>query len=78
MATIKYHPDSLLRQRDLLEVLPISPSTLWRYVRNGAFPRPIKLSENCTAWKWSEVKEWIDACQSTDSLGLGARSEDVA
>ena len=74
MSTISYHPDSLLRPQDLLEILPISRSTFWRYVKNEDFPRPIKLSEGCTAWKWSEVAEWIDAHQLPDASVLSPQS----
>jgi predicted DNA-binding transcriptional regulator AlpA len=55
---MQLHPDGYTRQRQLLERIPISPATLWRKVKSGEFPRPVKLSAGCTAWKNSEVLAW--------------------
>jgi predicted DNA-binding transcriptional regulator AlpA len=37
---------------------PFSTSTLWRKVKDGSYPRPIKISEQITAWKLSDLQEW--------------------
>lgn len=42
-------------------LLPFSPNTLWRMVRAGNFPAPIKLGPNITAWSAASVQAWIDA-----------------
>ena len=39
--------------------LPISAPTLWRKVKAGTFPKPIKLSDRVTAWKVGDVRAWI-------------------
>lgn len=49
-----------IRQAGLLQVLPISPATLWRWVACDKFPRPVKLSKRITAWRLEEVKSWIN------------------
>ena len=41
--------------------LPFSAPTLWRKVKAGTFPKPIKLSERVTCWKVSEVRAWMIA-----------------
>ena len=41
--------------------LPFSAPTLWRKVKAGTFPRPIKLSERVTAFKVGEVRAWMTA-----------------
>jgi predicted DNA-binding transcriptional regulator AlpA len=40
-------------------LLPVSPATIWRFVKDGTFPRPFKLGENCTVWDASEVDAWL-------------------
>lgn len=40
--------------------VPVSPVTIWRWIAAGKFPKPIKLSENVTAWKAEEVRAWLD------------------
>lgn len=53
---------AFIRQPSILkEVLPVSASTLWRYVKAGKFPKPIKLSERVTAWRSEDIRTWIDA-----------------
>lgn len=53
---------ALVRQKDLqqLRVIPFSAPTLWRRVKAGTFPRPIKISAQITAWRVSEVRDWLD------------------
>lgn len=34
----------------------VSRATIWRWVANGKFPEPIKLSEGCTRWRLSDVE----------------------
>lgn len=41
--------------------LPFSAPTLWRKVKAGTFPKPIKLSERVTGWKVGEVRAWMTA-----------------
>lgn len=41
--------------------LPFSPATLWRKVKEGAFPKPVKLGERITAWRVGDVRAWIKA-----------------
>ena len=41
--------------------LPFSAPTLWRKVREGTFPAPIKLSDRVTAWKVGTVRAWLNA-----------------
>ena len=39
--------------------LPFSSPTLWRKVKAGTFPKPVKLSERVTAWKVGDVRAWL-------------------
>lgn len=41
--------------------LPFSAPTLWRKVKAGTFPKPIKLSERVTAWQVGAVRAWMTA-----------------
>lgn len=50
--------DRFLRIGKVLELTGLSRTTLYRKVRGGTFPRQIPLSERCTGWRESEVREW--------------------
>ncbi|RAO75799.1 helix-turn-helix transcriptional regulator [Dyella jiangningensis] len=49
-----------LRQAQLVgSILPIGATTLWRWVKEGKFPKPIKLSDRVTAWRAEDVRAWL-------------------
>jgi prophage regulatory protein len=50
-----------LRQSILLKhYLPFSAATLWRLIKVGKFPRPVKVTSQITAWRCAEVKSWAE------------------
>lgn len=32
--------------------------TVWRWYKEGNFPKPIKLSPGCTRWRLSDLEKW--------------------
>lgn len=55
-------PTAFLRLKQVREIAGnIAPNTLWGWVKKGEFPKPIKLSANCTAWDAREVEAWAQA-----------------
>lgn len=40
-------------------IIPLSPSTFWRRVKDGKFPTPVKLSSRVTAWRVGDVRVWL-------------------
>lgn len=36
--------------------LPVSPATIWRWVKDGKFPAPFKLGPNTTVWDLNLVE----------------------
>ena len=42
---------------DLARRYNVDRSTIWRWVQRG-FPKPIKLSEQCTRWRLDEVERY--------------------
>lgn len=40
-------------------LLPVSPATIWRWVREGKFPQPFKLGASVTVWSAIEVEAFI-------------------
>lgn len=39
---------------------PINKATLWRGVKAGLYPQPIKITPNANRWKRSEIVEAIE------------------
>ena len=53
----------LLKTRDVLDELGIVYSTLWRWLKAGRFPPPIRLGSRLP-WTRSDVDQWIEAQRS--------------
>lgn len=49
-----------VRMKDLSAAIGLSHSTIFRYVHDGKFPKPIKINPRVSLWKWSEVEAWLD------------------
>jgi prophage regulatory protein len=52
-------PESILRIRTVLERTGLSRSTLYRKLKQGTFPKQIRLSERCMGWRESAVEAWL-------------------
>lgn len=49
----------LLKLKTVMEVTGLGRSTLYNYINQGQFPRPVSLGERGVAWIESEVEDWI-------------------
>jgi prophage regulatory protein len=49
-----------LRLPQVLEILPVSKSTWWKGIRDGRFPKPVKLSERTSAWSRADIDALCD------------------
>ena len=56
-------PDSLLTIEDVAQTLAISKATVWRHVKAGLLPKPIKIGA-ATRWRWSGIQTVIERAES--------------
>lgn len=49
----------LLRRPDVSRATGLGRSTIYRLVRLGRFPSPLKISDRASAWVESDVQAWI-------------------
>lgn len=55
-------PDSAYIRLPVLKCLyAISAASCWRGVKNGTIPKPVKLTERCTAWNVGLVRAALAA-----------------
>lgn len=50
-----------IRLPKVLELVGIKKSTVWLWVSQGKFPKPIKLSPRVTVWKLNEIVDFINS-----------------
>ena len=58
----------ILRMRDVLEMVSVSRTTVWRQVKAGDSPAPIRLSPRSVGWRQSDIEEWI--ASRDDAVGV--------
>ena len=51
---------TILRTAEVIRLIRLSRTTLWRLERNGTFPTRIRLGANSVGWLEEEVLAWID------------------
>ena len=51
--------DRLLRRPEVQKLTALPTSTLYRYMKEGRFPAPLKIGERAVAWPLSEVQAWL-------------------
>jgi prophage regulatory protein len=55
-------PGRLLSPKDVERQTSLSRTTLWRKVKEGSFPKPLKISANRIAWSSSDLEQWQASC----------------
>ena len=50
-----------VRPREVLEMIGVSRTTLWRMVQSGAFPRPVRITVRNNGFVLEAVEEWMTA-----------------
>ena len=48
-----------VRLSQILTVIPLGKTCWWEGVKSGRFPKPVKLSARCTAWKAEDIRALI-------------------
>lgn len=49
----------LLKLKDVMFLTGLGRSTVYKYIAEGNFPRPVSLGERNVAWVESEINDWI-------------------
>jgi len=49
-----------LRVKEVLKIFPIGKSTWWDGVKDGRFPKPVKLGARTTAWNIADIRSLVE------------------
>lgn len=49
---------AFLKRRDVERRVGISTATLYRWIGEGRFPRPVKIGPSCVRWPEAEIEAW--------------------
>jgi len=64
---VQGHHQGYLREKKVIELLDISRSTLWAWIRAGRFPRGVKIGPRATAWSIAAVDRHLKALEAAQS-----------
>ncbi len=48
-----------VRLPQILEVIPLGKTCWWEGVKSGRFPKPVKISSHCVAWRVDDIRNLI-------------------
>ena len=61
MVSMDVKLDRMMRISEVIDVLGVSRSTLYRMVAGGGFPRPVRVGQRATRWRQSDIQQWMDS-----------------
>jgi prophage regulatory protein len=53
------HEPAILRRPQVQERTGLSRSTLYQYIKDGGFPKPVQLGLRAVGWLESDISDWI-------------------
>ena len=58
--------DNFLRLNDVTKSTGLSRASIYRYMREGVFPKSVRLGPRSVAWRESEVEQWKQSIVGQD------------
>lgn len=60
----------IIRLKEVIESTGLARSTVYKFISDGGFPKPISLGDRCVGWLESEVQDWIMSKVKERDLGV--------
>jgi len=51
----------ILRIKQLIATTGLARSTIYQYIEDGTFPKPIPLGARCVGWLESDIQDWLSS-----------------
>ena len=66
---IKYgiDPDSFIRISQVINLVGLKRSWIYQKIKEGKFPRPIKIGSRASVWTRSSVSAWIQKMSEAEN-----------
>ena len=61
--------ERILRRPAVEAMVGIGRSTLYAWVADGDFPRPVRLGTRAVGWRESDIHAWLASRKPTDEIG---------
>jgi len=50
----------IIRKKELLNLIGLSDTTVWRLERKGKFPKRLRLGPKSVGWLYKDIISWIE------------------
>jgi prophage regulatory protein len=67
--------DRIVRVKEVLPILGVCRGTLYDFIDQGRFPRPLKLGSQLVGWRASQIREYLANLKPSERAGA---AEDLA
>lgn len=64
--SVPFQVKDLLTPKEVAGRLSIATNTLWRMVKRGQFPQPIRFNRRLVRWKAHDVVQYLDNLRNID------------
>lgn len=64
-----------IKLQEVIEVTGLSAPTIYRHVKQGNFPKPVRLGARSSRWVESEINGWIEDRIASSNSTLGASND---
>ena len=51
--------ERFVRLPEVITIVGFKKSTIWAKIKDGTFPKPIKLADRITVWKLTDLDKWV-------------------
>lgn len=51
----------IIRLKQVIDATGLARSTIYKYIAEGIFPKPVPLGDRCVGWLENEIQGWIMA-----------------
>ena len=60
--------ENYLNIDDITNSLKINEDTLMKWIKEGKFPRPLRINDRTTLWSYALIENWIAQQHKTEDL----------
>lgn len=60
-AAAKLDGDGLMRLPEVLAMVSVSRSSWWSGIRDGRYPRPVRIGARSVAWRCADIRKLIES-----------------
>tara|TARA_R110000772_G_scaffold111529_1_gene215372 strand:+ start:3933 stop:4118 length:186 start_codon:yes stop_codon:yes gene_type:complete len=50
----------LIKLKEVMHMTSLARSTVYKYISDGVFPKPVSLGDRAVAWIEEEIESWIE------------------